>query len=59
VIVPRRRALGEPDVATTFLRWTFLRALSHRGYVLSSSLYFVVVADLSPSQLIVLGTVVG
>jgi MFS family permease len=47
------------DVATTFLRWTYLRALLHRGYVLTSSLYFVVTARLSASQLLLLGTVVA
>jgi hypothetical protein len=30
-----------------FLRWTFLRAVFHRGYVLTSGLYFVVTAHLS------------
>jgi MFS family permease len=47
------------DVATTFLRWTFMRALCQRGYVLTSSLYFVVTARLSASQLLLLGTVVA
>src|SRR6266852_4034345 len=46
-------------VTTTFLRWTFLRAVFHRGYVLASSLYFVVDAHLSASQLVLLGTVVS
>ncbi|MGP4101037.1 MFS transporter [Nonomuraea sp. KM90] len=45
--------------ARTFLLWTFLRAMSHRGYVLASSLYFVVVARLSAGELILLGTVVA
>lgn len=47
------------DVATTFLRWTYLRAVFHRGYVLASSLYFVVDAHLSAFQLVVLGTVMS
>ncbi len=47
------------DIATTFLRWTFLRAVCHRGYVLVSSLYFVVDAHLSASQFLLLGTVVA
>jgi MFS family permease len=47
------------DVATTFMRWTCLRAAFHRGYVLTSSLYFVVDARLSASQLLLLGTVVS
>src|SRR6266850_5617843 len=52
--MPRRR-----DVATTFLQWTCMRAVFHRGYVLVSSLYFVVTAHLSASQLLVLGTVMA
>ena len=47
------------DVATTFLRWTWLRAAFHRGYVLTSTLYFVVDARLSAFQLLVLGAVVA
>jgi MFS transporter, DHA3 family, tetracycline resistance protein len=46
-----------PDVATTFLRWTALRAACHRGYVVSSGLYFVLVAHLDGAQLIALGGV--
>ncbi len=41
------------------MRWTFLRAAFHRGYVLVSGLYFVVVAHLSAAQLVLLGTVIG
>ena len=48
-----------PDVATTFLRWTFTRAMSHKGFVLVSGLYFVIDAHLSAFQLIVLGTVLS
>jgi MFS transporter, DHA3 family, tetracycline resistance protein len=44
------------DVATIFLRWTFMRAVFHRGYVLVAFLYFVVDAHLSASELIFLGT---
>lgn len=47
------------DVATTFLRWTYLRAVLHRGYVLVSSLYFVIDAHLSAFELVSLGTVIG
>lgn len=46
-------------VAATFLRWTFLRAMCHRGYVLVSSLYFVVSAGLGVFELILLGAVVA
>lgn len=55
----RNRSPVGRDVAATFLRWTYLRAVFHRGYVLVSQLYFVVTAHLSASQLLVLGTVVG
>jgi predicted MFS family arabinose efflux permease len=48
-----------PDIATTFLRWTYLRAVCHRGYVLTSGLYFVLTADLPASRLVVLGAVMG
>jgi MFS family permease len=47
------------DVAGTFLRWTFLRAVFHKGYVLVSGLYFVITAHLSAFQLLVLGTVLS
>lgn len=59
----RRADPGAPDamgaVHTTFLRWTSLRAVFHRGYVLVSSLYFVVDAHLSASQLVLLGAVIA
>ena len=55
----RNQLPAGPDVATTFWRWTYLRAVCHRGYVLVSSLYFVVGAHLSASQLLFLGTVVA
>jgi MFS family permease len=55
----RNRPPAGSDVAKTFLRWTYLRAVCHRGYVLVSSLYFVIDAHLSASQLLFLGTVVA
>jgi hypothetical protein len=54
-----RRTVDGAGVATKFLRWTFLRAVFHRGYVLVSSLYFVINAHLSASQLVILGTVMA
>ena len=42
-----------------FLRWTFLRAVFHRGYVLASGLYFVLAAHLSAAQLVLLGAVMA
>lgn len=47
------------SVARTFLRWTGLRATCHRGYVLTSGLYFVVHDRLSAAQLLLLGTVMS
>ena len=48
--------MARPDPAQIYLRWGFVRALSFRGYWIVASLYFVVVADLSAFQLVVLGT---
>jgi MFS family permease len=45
-----------PDLAVRFLHWTFLRGLCARGYWLVTSVYLVVVADLSASELVLLGT---
>ena len=45
-----------PDLAVRFLRWTFLRGMCARGYWLVTSVYLVVVADLSASELVLLGT---
>jgi MFS family permease len=39
--------------------WRFLRAVCHRGYVLTSGLYFVVVAHLSAAEVLLLGTVMA
>ena len=55
----RGRAAGGAGITATFLRWTFLRAVCHRGYVLASGLYFVVVAHLSAAQLVLLGAVMA
>jgi MFS transporter, DHA3 family, tetracycline resistance protein len=44
------------DITATFLRWLGLRGMLNRGYVLTSGLYFVVIAHLSASQLVWLGT---
>lgn len=49
-------AMPNRDVAATFLRWTFMRAVFHRGWWLATSLYLVAVADLSAFQLVFLGT---
>jgi MFS family permease len=56
---PRSSLAPGRDVAATFLRWTFLRAVFHRGYVLVSGLYLVIDAHLAAGQLLVLGTVLS
>src|SRR5438105_12833115 len=43
-------------VAGVFVRWTAMRAVLHRGWWLVTSLYLVVVAGLSPFQLVFIGT---
>lgn len=53
------RQAASRDIAATFLRWTFLRAVFHRGYVLVSGLYLVIDAHLSASRLLVLGVVLS
>jgi Fic/DOC family len=58
-ILTRRNHDKEPGVAAAFLRWTCARAVFHRGYVLTSGIYFVVNARLSASQIIGLGTVMA
>lgn len=47
---------GRPDPAATFLRWATMRSACFRGYWLVTSLYLVVVADLSAFELVFLGT---
>jgi hypothetical protein len=56
---PCGQAAGGGGVTALFLRWTFLRAVFHRGYVLASGLYFVVTAHLSAAQLVLLGAVMA
>src|SRR5687768_7465481 len=55
----RERPPAGSEVAATFLQWTFLRAVCHRGHVLVASLYFILDAHLSASQLLLLGSVVA
>ncbi len=47
------------DVAAVFVRWTFLRAIFHRGWWLVTSVYLVVEADLSAFELVFVGTAQG
>ena len=51
--------MPDRDVAATFIRWTCLRAVFHRGYWLVTSLYLVVEAELSAFQLVFIGTAQG
>jgi hypothetical protein len=46
-------------LTTAYLRWAFLRAALARGWWLVTALYLVVVADLSPSQLVLVGVFQG
>jgi MFS family permease len=46
----------QTDFATVFLRWTFIRAFLARGYWLTTAVYLVVVAHLSPFELVTIGT---
>ena len=55
--IPTMAAGG--DVVAICMRWSFIRAMFHRGYVLAAFLYFVVHAHLSPSQLTLLATVMS
>jgi len=47
------------DLSTAFLRWTFARAAIARGYWLTTALYLVVIADLTPFELVLIGTFQG
>ena len=53
---PRDPPRPSGDLVATFLRWSFARGACARGWWLVTSVYLVVVADLSPSQLVLLGT---
>ena len=46
---------GGPDLVAVFLRWTWWRAALHRGWWLVTSVYLVVDADLSASELVLIG----
>ncbi|MGW4945753.1 MFS transporter [Actinoplanes sp. NPDC004185] len=46
-----------PDLGTVFVRWTWCRAVLHRGWWLVTSVYLVVDAQLGPSELVVIGVV--
>ncbi|MEV6493104.1 MFS transporter [Actinoplanes sp. NPDC051633] len=44
-----------PDLGATFVRWVFCRAVLHRGWWLVTSIYLVVDARLTASQLVLIG----
>jgi MFS family permease len=50
---------GGPDLVVVFLRWTWWRAVLHRGWWLVTSVYLVVDARLSPAQLVLIGVAQG
>lgn len=49
----------DSDLATAFVRWAFVRAALARGWWLTAALYLVVVAHLSPAQLVLIGVFQG
>ncbi|MCC6179334.1 MAG: MFS transporter [Chloroflexi bacterium] len=51
--------MPDRDIAVTFQRWIWMRAVFHHGYWLVTSLYLVTEADLSAFQLVFLGTAQG
>jgi MFS family permease len=50
---------GGPELVAVFLRWIWWRAVLHNGWWLVTSVYLVVDADLSPSQLVLIGVAQG
>ena len=48
-----------PDLTTAYLRWSLSRAALARGWWLATALYLVLVAGLSPSQLVLIGVFQG
>jgi MFS family permease len=47
------------DLVTVFLRWNWWRAVLHRGWWLVTSVYLVVDAGLTPSELVLIGVAQG
>jgi MFS family permease len=50
---------GAPDIVAVYLRWIWWRAVLHNGWWLVTSIYLVVEAGLSPSQLVLIGVAQG
>jgi MFS family permease len=51
--------MSGPDLVAVFLRWIWWRAVFHNGWWLVTSVYLVVDAELSPSQLVLIGAAQG
>jgi MFS family permease len=51
--------LHSERLVLAFVRWTWMRAVLHRGWWLVTSVYLVVDAGLSASQLVLIGSVQG
>jgi hypothetical protein len=49
----------QSDLTAAYVRWTFLRAVLARGWWLTTALYLVIIADLSPFQLVLVGVFQG
>lgn len=51
--------MANTQLIPAYLRWASIRAALSRGWWLATSLYLVVVADLTPSQLVLIGVFQG
>lgn len=51
--------LSDYPLAVRYVRWSFLRSILHNGWWLVTSLYLVIDAELSASQLITIGVIQG
>jgi hypothetical protein len=49
----------DSSLTTAYLRWALIRAALARGYWLTTAVYLVVVAELSPPQLVLVGVFQG
>jgi hypothetical protein len=50
---------GGPDLVAVFSRWIWWRTVLHNGWWLVTSVYLVVDAGLTPSQLVLIGVAQG
>lgn len=49
----------DSSLTIAYLRWAFIRATLARGWWLTTAVYLVTVADLSPAQLVLIGVFQG